>query len=117
MNCNELATGRFVYAANRKDDSFAIFLAAPDDGQLKLLGHYSHKGVNTHTRNMQIIEGAPRRDGGPLARHLVVAHQDSDTLAVYALDVASGMVRPQHSQADPCIAFRDSLSLTLLCLV
>ena len=87
------ADGRFVYAANRKDDSFAIFLAAPADGKLKLLAHYSHKGVNTHTRNMQVIQGQARRDGGPPSRHLVVAHQDSDTLAVYALDVASGMVR------------------------
>ena len=46
---------------------------------------------------MQIIEGKPRRDGAPASRHLIVAHQDSDTLAVYQLDVDSGMVRSDLS--------------------
>ena len=46
-----------------------------------------------HTRNVQIIEGRERGDGGPASRHLVVAHQDSDTLAVYVLDTDSGLVR------------------------
>ena len=31
------ADGKFLYAANRKDDSFAIFTCAPADGKLTLL--------------------------------------------------------------------------------
>jgi 6-phosphogluconolactonase (cycloisomerase 2 family) len=134
--------GKYLYAANRKDDSFAIFACAPADGKLTLITvsqllllvrvtaqppctlvehtficsraqcalsvcslqrqqHYSHKDQNTHTRNMQIIEGKPRGDGGPASRHLLVAHQDSDTLAVYQLDVASGLVRRCLIQPKP----------------
>ena len=61
--------------------------ASASDGTLSLLTHYSHKSFGVHTRNMRIIEG--RAEG---RRHLVVAHQDNDTLAVYALDVVSGLV-------------------------
>ena len=53
-----------------------------------------------HTRNMQIIEGRARGDGGPASRHLVVAHQDSDTLAVYVLDTDSGLVRCDTLRSD-----------------
>ena len=70
--------------------------------------HYSHKGKNTHTRNMQIIEGKPRGDG-LASRHLVVAHQDSDTLAAYRLDVASGMVRPPSNPTASLFSMRRSV--------
>ena len=68
-------------------DTLAIFTISASDGTLNLLTHYSHKSFGVHTRNMRIIEG--RTEG---RRHLVVAHQDNDTLAVYALDVVSGLV-------------------------
>jgi 6-phosphogluconolactonase len=97
--------GGYLYCGNRRQpgderpgagDVFTIFRVGAD-GMLALVGHFDHKATGLHTRNMQVVEGEGA--GGTAVLWLVVAHQDNDTLAVYALDCASGAVLGEAATA------------------
>lgn len=73
--------GRFVYASNRGHDSIAVFGATGD----------------TLTRQAVVPAGGrrPRHFAiAPSGRWLLVAHQDSGTIAVFRLDPATGALAP-----------------------
>jgi predicted GNAT family N-acyltransferase len=52
--------------------------------------HLVNGGAGGGAGNMQVIDGTDAT--GAVARHLVVAHQDNNTLAVYRLCVEGGSV-------------------------
>jgi 6-phosphogluconolactonase len=73
--------GRYVYASNRGHDSVAVFRAAGD----------------TLTRQAVVPAGGRRPRHftiAPSGRWLLVAHQDSGTIAVFRLDPATGALSP-----------------------
>ena len=72
------ADGRFVYAANRGDDSIAAF-AVGADGGLSFTAIWSAQGLCP--RNLALSP-----DGG----HLLVSNQNSDTIAVFVIDRTDG---------------------------
>lgn len=77
------ADGRFVYASMRGHDSVAV-LAADSDGGLELVGHAPSMGR------------APRNFAlDPASDLMLVANQDSSSVAIYRVDAASGM--PVHT--------------------
>jgi 6-phosphogluconolactonase len=79
-------SGRFVYASNRGHDSIAVFAATGD----------------TLTRQAVVPAGGrrPRHFAiAPSGRWLLVAHQDSGTIAVFRLDPATGALVPAGEPA------------------
>ncbi|MBN1558111.1 MAG: lactonase family protein [Lentisphaerae bacterium] len=83
--CSEVALsadGRFVYCANRGDDSMAVFRADPASGRLEAAGHFGVEGRTP--RHFALLPGISM---------LIVANQDSDALTVFRLDAASGLAR------------------------
>jgi 6-phosphogluconolactonase len=73
--------GRFLYTSIRGNDSIAVFAVAPDRS-LRLVGVESTTG-----RTPRHFAIAP--DG----RHIIVAHQDSDDVVVFAIDTDTGLLR------------------------
>jgi len=70
--------GHFVYGSNRGEDSLALFRVLKD-GRLEIAGHVPAGGK------------APRHFAlDASGRWLLAAHQDSDTIAVFRVDPASG---------------------------
>lgn len=89
--------GKFVYASNRGHDSIAVF-EVERDGQL------------ARTQIVPSLGQTPRDFTlSPDQNHLLVAHQDSDNITVFARDTASGHLTPlSHDFQVPeavCIAF------------
>jgi 6-phosphogluconolactonase len=70
---------RFVYAANRGDDSIAVFARDPDSGALALVEIVKSGGKTP--RNFAI---------SPDGKWLLCAHLDSDNLTVFRIDGQSG---------------------------
>ncbi|WP_102959471.1 lactonase family protein [Mangrovicella endophytica] len=81
-HCSEIQLSpdeRFVYVANRGDDSIAILEVDRGTGALTPLGHVPCGG--TTPRHMSLT---------PSGRHLLVANQDSDAVAVFRRDADKG---------------------------
>ncbi|WJH41722.1 lactonase family protein [Aliirhizobium terrae] len=74
--------GRFLYASNRGHDSIIAY-DIDDGGQLKPIGWYGTRGKTP--RDFAI---------DPLGRVLVVANQDSHSLAVFMIDRRTGALKP-----------------------
>ncbi len=72
-------TGRFAYAASRIDDFLAAFAVSPMDGKLTLLGRSTCGGKMPRHLALDNSE-----------RWLLVANQDTDTIAVIARDPHTG---------------------------
>ena len=78
------AEGKFVYASNRgPDNSIAVFAIDGDSGKLTLVQHIESGGK------------IPRHFAiDPSGNWIVVAHQGSHTLVVFARDKATGKLSP-----------------------
>lgn len=72
--------GRYLYAANRGDDTIAQY-AVGEDGALRLIGHVSSHG--RCPRNLAIT---------PDGKLLLVSNQYSDTIAAFSIDQATGVL-------------------------
>lgn len=70
--------GQFVYGSNRGHDSIAVY-QVQKDGQLALLEIVPTNGKTPRDFTLS-----------PDERHVIVAHQDSDTVTVFSRDAASG---------------------------
>ncbi len=73
------ADGRFVYGSNRGHDSLVVFRVG-SDGRLSLVGHV---GAGGRTPRHFALD--------PSGRFLLVAHQDSGSIAVFRVDPRSGL--------------------------
>lgn len=90
--------GRFLYAANRGDDTVGIFALAPD-GSLALVGH--HPTLGHWPRNLALTP-----DGGLL----LVSNQYSDTIGVLRVDRQTGLLSELNRIAigtPMCVRFLD----------
>ncbi len=91
---------RFVYAANRGDDSIAVFSRDPDSGALALVEIVKSGGRTP--RNFAI---------SPDGKWLLCAHLDSDNLTVFRIDPRSGrLTRVPGGATVPkgiCVVFVD----------
>jgi 6-phosphogluconolactonase len=74
--------GRFLYASNRGHDSIAAY-EIDDGGQLRSIGWYGTRGSTP--RDFAI---------DPLGSVLVVANQDSHSLAVFMINRGTGALKP-----------------------
>ena len=82
--CSDIAIssdGRFVYAANRGDDSIAAFAVDSASGRLSAIGHASVQGRTPRQFTLDFT-----------GRFLLVANQNSDELVVLARDPATGLL-------------------------
>lgn len=90
--------GKFLYGSNRGDDSIAAFAIAAT-GALTPLGYEPTRGKTP--RHFAIAPGG---------KWLVVANQDSGTLAVYRIDDATGKLTPSGALVDSgtpvCVLFQ-----------
>jgi 6-phosphogluconolactonase len=75
-------SGRFVYGSNRGHDSIVVF-SVGGDGALTFVEHESTRGQTP--RNFAL---------DPTGRWLIAANQRSNTLAVFAIDQATGALSP-----------------------
>jgi 6-phosphogluconolactonase len=69
----------FAYAASRLDDFIATFAVSPADGKLTMIGKTSCEGKRP--RHLTV---------DPTDRWLLIANQDTDTIAVFACDSKTG---------------------------
>lgn len=77
---------RFVYASNRlKGDGIAIFQIEPSTG---LLSYVGYQPTGPHPRNFAIT---------PNGRYMLVACRDSNTIEVYAINPATGLLKPTRN--------------------
>ena len=81
------ASGRFVYASNRGDDTIAVFAVA-GDGRLSLVQTVPTGG--RWPRNFAL---------DPAGRLLLVANQRSDSVVAFRVDQATGQLTPTGSPA------------------
>jgi 6-phosphogluconolactonase len=92
-------SGTRLYGSNRGHDSIAIFRAA-SDGALDLIGHQG-EGI-AWPRNFAVA---------PDGRFLLVANRHDDSITCFALDSATGFMRPAGMRSaipDPvCVIFVD----------
>lgn len=92
--------GRFVYASNRAHDSLAVFATTAGSGELSLVEIVPAGGKTP--RNFAL---------SPDGKWLVCAYQDAPLLTVFAVDPATGRLRPHGRpvEAPPsvCVLFRD----------
>jgi 6-phosphogluconolactonase len=77
-----LPNGKFLYASNRGPDDLAIFSVAAD-GTLKLLGFQPVLGKGP--RDFQI---------DPTGNYVWVAHEQSNTVAIFKVNQETGMLTP-----------------------
>jgi len=75
-------SGTFLYGSNRGHDSIAIF-AIGADGTLRLLGHQPTRGKTPRNFALDLT-----------GQYLLAANQDSDTVAVFRIDIQTGLLRP-----------------------
>jgi 6-phosphogluconolactonase len=91
-------SGRCLYAANRGDDSIAIFAIDPGSGRLRLADVVSTGGK--HPRGIAISPGGGR---------LFVGNLHSDTLAIFRIEPLTGSLslegEPRPVPSPACIAF------------
>lgn len=71
--------GKFVYSSNRGHDSIAVFSVSDADGSLSLLEYVPTEGNTPRDFNFT-----------PGENFVVVGHQDSDNLTLFARDSVSG---------------------------
>ena len=76
-------SGRFVYGSNRGHDSIVIYAVDPTTGRLTLVGHQAAGGAVP--RNFMLT---------PDGKWLLVAHQNSSTVATFRVDAATGLLTP-----------------------
>jgi len=76
--------GRFAYAADRFYDHLSAFSIDPKDGKLTLLGRTPCGGKTPRHLTLD-----------PTERWLLVANQESDNIAVFPIDAATGKVGEQ----------------------
>lgn len=93
--------GRFIYSANRGNDSVTVFHVTPETGELSV-------------REVEPIRGAwPRNINlDPTGRWLLVAAQHSNTVSVFAVDPVNGELTFQRNNIinvpNPmCIVFKE----------
>lgn len=93
------ASGRFLYASNRGDDTIAVFAIDQTSGQLSPVQQVPSGGKSP--RNFSL---------DPTGRFLVTANQKSDTIVSFRVDAESGRLTPTGSSvevASPvCVRFR-----------
>ncbi len=82
--------GRFLYASNRGHNSLAIYEIAPENGTLHLVGHQQSGGKTP--RGFAVH---------PYGDVLIVGNQDSDLVAVFSIDVDTGMLTQKSSVYAP----------------
>jgi len=78
-------SGRFVIVSNRGHESIAAFRViskGPKRGQLKAVGHYHTRGETP--RHFQFDTSG---------QYLIVANQDSDSIAVFTFNLSSGDIK------------------------
>ncbi len=75
--------GKVVYVSNRGHDTIAVFSCDPGTGRLTLIQNAAAGGRTPRNFNLD-----------PSGRWMIVAHQDSHTVTVLAVDGASGRLRP-----------------------
>jgi 6-phosphogluconolactonase len=93
------ASGRFLYASNRGDDTIAVFAIDQTSGQLSPVQQVPSGGK------------APRNFSlDPTGRFLVTANQKSDTIVSFRVDAESGRLTPSGSSVEiatpVCVRFR-----------
>ena len=72
-------SGRFVYSANRGNDSVTVYRAEPASGELEVLEVEPIRGAWPRNINLD-----------PSGRWLLAAGADSNTISVFAIDQESG---------------------------
>jgi len=91
-------SGKFLYGANRGDDTIVIFAVDEQTGRLTLVGHEPTQG--NFPRSFLI---------GPAGRFLLVANEQSDSILTFAIDQETGklnhtgQVVPVASPAGMCL--------------
>lgn len=88
-------SGRFVYAAGLADDAIAIFERDADSGALTFLGEARH-GVG----GVVALDGVRSLALSPDGQFLFAAAYNSDAVAVFRRDGASGLLAPYGFAAD-----------------
>ena len=83
------ASGRFLYASNRGDDTIAVFAIDQASGQLSPVQQVPSGGKSP--RNFSL---------DPTARFLVAAIQKSDTIVSFRVDAESGRLTPTGSSVE-----------------
>ncbi|MQT11772.1 lactonase family protein [Segnochrobactrum spirostomi] len=81
-HCSELrlsADGRFLYGANRGDDTIVAYAVDPETGALALIGHAPCGGATPRHFTLS-----------PAGRWLLVANQNADAVALLNRDAADG---------------------------
>ncbi len=93
-----LPSGRYLYSSNRGHDSITIFYIEEHAGTLRAVGHVP---TGRTPRNFAI---------DPTGAFLVVANQESDTVASYRVDQETGRLSPTESEiaipSPSCVLFR-----------
>ncbi|MEY4936729.1 MAG: 6-phosphogluconolactonase [Bacteroidota bacterium] len=80
--------GTFVYGSNRGHNSIAIFKIEPSTGKLNLVAHEPTQGAIP--RHFMIM---------PDGKLLLVANQNSDTVVAFAIDGATGLLKPTGNRS------------------
>ena len=75
--------GRFLYGSNRGHDSIVIYAVDPATGRLTRIGHQSAGGAVP--RNFLLT---------PDGKWMLVAHQNSSTVAAFRVHAATGLLTP-----------------------
>jgi len=92
------ASGRFLYASNRGDDTIAVFAIDAATGRLTPVEQVSTDGKSPRAFALD-----------PTDAFLVVANQRSDSLVSFRVDASSGRLTPTGSRlelASPvCVRF------------
>jgi 6-phosphogluconolactonase len=92
------ASGRFVYASNRGDDSIGVFACDQDSGRLSPRGWVSCGGKTPRFFALS-------SDGASL----YAANEDSDTITAFGVDPATGALQPRgvviRTGSPTCILF------------
>jgi len=78
------ANGRFVYSSNRGHDSVTVYRAEPQTGELTVVETEPIRGAIPRNINLD-----------PTGRWLLAAGADSNTVAVFGIDPASGELKFQ----------------------
>jgi 6-phosphogluconolactonase len=83
------ASGRFLYASNRGNDSITVFSIDPDKGTLTKVQVVPTQG--NIPRNFAI---------DPTGKYLVAANQNSNNMVVFAIDPKDGQLKPAGQTVD-----------------
>jgi 6-phosphogluconolactonase len=91
-------SGKFLYTANRGEDTIAVFSIDPT------------KGTLAHIENVPTQGKEPRNFAiDPTGRYLLAENQNSDTIVEFKIDPATGKLTPTgeviHTPAPVCLTF------------